>query len=226
MSGSIVGNTWQMIMNTGLFGKFILLVLLALSGYSWAIIITKIRRFKKLRKGGDKIMRIIGNHRGVEILRLSLPMRDHPIALVVDSVRQELGPQYLAGGVRIEDSSRAALFEGLSQRADSAVEDALEREERSVDFLAMTASVSPFLGLLGTVWGITQSFWEIGRQASANIAVVAPGLAEALITTIAGLVVAIPAVIAFNLFTSRLRVLAGDASGFGKRFVNQLKREL
>jgi len=80
--------------------------------------------------------------------------------------------------------------------------------------------------LLGTVWGITESFWEIGQQSSANIAVVAPGLAEALITTIAGLVVAIPAVIAFNAFTGKLRTIAGELTGFSKRFITQLKREI
>ncbi|MCK5833472.1 MotA/TolQ/ExbB proton channel family protein [bacterium] len=226
MSGSMIGNTWQMIMNSGFFGKFILLVLLGLSGYSWAIIVSKIRRFSKLTKKGQRIMKLIGNHRGVEIMRLNLPMRDHPIALVIENIRQEMGPQFFAGSSKIEESSRAALFEGLTQCAEATVEEALEREERSVDFLAMTASVSPFLGLLGTVWGITQSFWEIGSQSSANIAVVAPGLAEALITTIAGLLVAIPAVIAFNIFTSQMRAIAGDVSSFSKRFVNQLKREL
>ncbi len=222
MSGSMLSNLWQMIATSGFFGKAILLVLLALSGYSWAIIISKIRRFKKLSSGSSKILHLIGNHRGVEILRLSLPMRDHPISMVIEGIRQEM----TSSGERGEETTRAAFFEGLSQRAECAIEEALEREERSLDFLAMTASISPFLGLLGTVWGITQSFWEIGQHSSANIAIVAPGLAEALITTIAGLVVAIPAAIAFNLFTSKLRVIASDVSSFGKRFVNQLKREI
>ena len=226
MSGSMIANLWRMIVATGPFGKFILLVLLALSGYSWGIIIYKWRRFRKIAKGSRKTQKIIGNHRGLETLKLNLPVKDHPITYLIASIKHELGPGFFSGTRPSQDADTAAVLEALSQRAEVAVEEVLEREERYVDFLAMTASVSPFLGLLGTVWGITQSFWEIGQQSSANIAVVAPGLAEALITTIAGLVVAIPAVIAFNLFTGRLRAIAGELTGFSKRLIAQLKREI
>ncbi len=226
MTGSMFGNIWRMVMATGLFGKFILLVLFILSGYSWGIIISKWRRFNRLSKDSIKIKKAIGNHRGVEILRLNLPSRDHPIVRLVEAIRHELGPGAFSAGSTTRESDLNSLFEALSQRAEVVVEEVLGSEERRVDFLAMTASVSPFLGLLGTVWGITQSFWEIGQQSSANIAVVAPGLAEALITTIAGLLVAIPAVIAFNLFTGRLREFAGELSGFSKRLITQLKREI
>lgn len=219
-------NLWQMLVLTGPFAKFILLVLLALSGYSWAIIITKWRRFRKLNRLSKSIERMIGSHRGVEILRLNLPSRDHPIARVISAVRQEIGSGMLASASTIRDVDINPLFEAINQRAEAAVEEALESEERNVDILAMTGSVSPFLGLLGTVWGITVSFWEIGQQSSANIAVVAPGLAEALITTIAGLIVAIPAVIAFSVFNSKLRALAGEVSAFSKKLVVQLKREM
>ena len=225
MSGSMLGNIWRMLLTTDLFGKLDILVLFVLSGYSWAIIITKARRFARLKKQGKKIARLIGSHRGVEILRLNLPSRDHPIAYLVDSVRQEIASQSTLASEHT-DASRKDIIEAVSQRAEAAIEESLEREEHHLDFLAMTGNVAPFLGLLGTVWGITLSFWEIGHQSSANIAVVAPGLAEALITTIIGLLVAIPAVIAFNLFNTRLREIAGEVSNFGKRFVSQLKREL
>ena len=168
----------------------------------------------------------MGSHRGVEILRLNFPMQDHPIVRVIEAVKQELGPGFFSAGASVRETDINPIFDAVSQRAESTVESTIEKEERNIDFLAMTASVSPFLGLLGTVWGITISFWEIGQQSSANIAVVAPGLAEALITTIAGLLVAIPAVIAFNLFTSRLRVIASELSTFADRLVAQLKREL
>jgi len=226
MSGSMIGNVWRMVLATGPFGKFILLVLLALSGYSWAIIITKWRRFRQLKNRSRTINKIIGKHRGLEILRLSFPSRDHPVVYIIDAIKQELGPEFLTGGVSRDTTDKQSTIETLSSRAESSVEEVLGTEERHIDFLAMTASVSPFLGLLGTVWGITESFWEIGQQSSANIAVVAPGLAEALITTIAGLLVAIPAVISFNHFTGRLRAIAGELSRFSKRFISQLKREL
>ncbi len=219
-------NLWRMVVTTGPFAKFILLVLLVLSGYSWAIIITKWRRFRSIVRQSNAITKIIGTHRGVEILRLNLPSRDHPITKVISVVRQEIGSGVFTSSSGIREADINPLFEAINQRADAAVEEALEAEERNVDILAMTASVSPFLGLLGTVWGITVSFWEIGQQSSANIAVVAPGLAEALITTIAGLIVAIPAVIAFSIFTSRLRAIASELSGFSKKLVVQLKREM
>lgn len=215
-----------MIVLTGPFAKFILLVLLVLSGYSWAIIITKWRRFKWVFRLSKEINKIIGSHRGVEILRLNLPTRNHPISQVITAVRQEVGSGVLASASTIREVDINPLFEAVNQRAEATVEEILESEERNVDILAMIASVSPFLGLLGTVWGITVSFWEIGQQSSANIAVVAPGLAEALITTIAGLMVAIPAVIAFSVFTSRLRIIAGELTAFSKKLVVQLKREL
>ncbi len=226
MSGSMIGNIWRMIVATGLFGKFILLVLLALSGYSWAIIVHKWRRFRRITKKTRVIKQLVGNRRGIEILRLNLPTKDLPIARLIEAVRHELGPGFSTSAAGQIPVDKISLMEAVSQRAEVAVEEALEREERNIDFLAMTASVSPFLGLLGTVWGITESFWEIGQQSSANIAVVAPGLAEALITTIAGLVVAIPAVIAFNAFTGKLRTIAGELTGFSKRFITQLKREI
>jgi len=219
-------NLWRMLIATGPFAKFIMLVLLVLSGYSWAIIITKWRRLRYIVRQSNAINKIIGNHRGVEILRLNLPSKDHPITKVISVVRQEIGSGVFTSGMAIREADINPLFEAINQRAEAAVEEALEAEDRNIDILAMTASVSPFLGLLGTVWGITVSFWEIGQQSSANIAVVAPGLAEALITTIAGLIVAIPAVIAFSIFTSQLRAVASELSGFSKRLVVQLKREM
>jgi biopolymer transport protein TolQ len=219
-------NLWRMLISTGPFGKLILLVLLALSGYSWAIIITKWRRFRYLQRVSKTILKMIGSHRGVEILRLNIPSRDHPITKVITAVRQEIGSGAVASSATLREFDINPLFEAINERADAAVEEALEFEERNVDILAMTASVAPFLGLLGTVWGITVSFWEIGQQSSANIAIVAPGLAEALITTIAGLLVAIPAVIAFSIFNARLRAIASEVSGFTKKLVVQLKREM
>jgi len=225
MSGSTVVNIWRMIWGSGIFAKFIILVLFCLSGFSWAIIIKKWRRFLWISKNSLKLQKLIGNHRGLETLKLNYPVRNHPLTYVIESIRHLLGPSILAAA-NISEIECKSVLESLKVRADLAVEEALEKEERYIDFLAMTASVSPFLGLLGTVWGITESFWEIGQQSSANIAVVAPGLAEALITTIAGLLVAIPAVIAFSYFTGKLKTLAGELSGFSMKLVSQLKTEI
>lgn len=225
MEGSMLSNIWRMFAISDIFIKFVIIFLIVLSGYSWAIIIAKWRRFRKLKRIGIKIRKVIGTHRGVEILRLNLPSRDHPVVFIVDSIRQEIAPAF-SGGTRQDNFEKSTIVDALEERSETAVEEALEKEERHIDYLAMVSNIAPFLGLLGTVWGITGSFWEIGQQASANIAIVAPGLAEALITTIIGLIVAIPAAIAFNFFNTKMKVLAGELSTFSKRFITQLKREL
>jgi biopolymer transport protein TolQ len=100
----------------------------------------------------------------------------------------------------------------------------ITRLERRVTFLATTASVTPFIGLFGTVWGIMDAFAEIGRMGSANLAVVAPGISGALITTAAGLFAAIPAAVFFNLYNSRIKVLAAMVDDFALEFLNLVER--
>ena len=98
------------------------------------------------------------------------------------------------------------------------------RLERRVTFLATTASVSPFIGLFGTVWGIMNAFADIGRMGSANLAVVAPGISEALIATAAGLAAAIPSVVFYNLYNSRIKVLSAMLDDFALEFLNIIER--
>ncbi len=103
--------------------------------------------------------------------------------------------------------------------------DELDRLEKNVGFLATVGSVAPFVGLMGTVWGIMSAFLNIGVQGSASLVVVAPGIAEALIATVAGLAAAIPAVVAYNILAGRLRSLGNDASTFISEFVDSAVRE-
>ncbi len=98
------------------------------------------------------------------------------------------------------------------------------RLEKRLSFLASTASVSPFIGLFGTVWGIMNAFGEIGRQGSANLAIVAPGISEALITTAAGLFAAIPAALFFNYFSDRVKALSATMDDFAMEFISMVER--
>jgi biopolymer transport protein TolQ len=224
---AMIQHIWEMFLISDLFSKLVVITIVVLSGYSWAIIYQKSGRFRRLRKDGKKIGSLISGKRGIEITKVTAPNIDHPILHIIGSVKQELGPIDPEFMKQYGDSiDRNVLFEALGESAEAAIEEAMEREERYVDALAMVANIAPFLGLMGTIWGIIGSFWEIGQQASANISVVAPGLAEALVTTIAGLVAAIPAAIGFGLYTQKLRLLSGELTIFSKKLVAQLKREL
>jgi biopolymer transport protein TolQ len=224
---AMIQHIWDMFLISDLFSKLVVITIVVLSGYSWGIIIQKNRRFRKIRADGQRIGKFIIGKRGTEITGMTLPQIDHPIIHIIESVKHELGPINSEFMKQYGDSiDRNVLFDSLGESAEAAIEEAMAREERHVDTLSMVANIAPFLGLLGTIWGIIGSFWEIGQQASANISVVAPGLAEALVTTIVGLVAAIPAAIGFGLYTSKLRVLAGELTIFSKKLVAQLKREL
>ena len=101
----------------------------------------------------------------------------------------------------------------------------VNRLEKAIVFLATTGNISPFFGLLGTVWGIMNAFASIGVRGSATLAVVAPGIAEALIATIAGLAVAIPAVMAYNFFNNKLKVISTQVDNFALEFLSAVKKE-
>ncbi|MEP7028786.1 MAG: MotA/TolQ/ExbB proton channel family protein, partial [Candidatus Eisenbacteria bacterium] len=127
---------------------------------------------------------------------------------------------------RGESADLSAESVALAGRAmERARGDELDRLERHVGFLATVGSVSPFIGLMGTVWGVMSSFLNIGVQGSASLIVVAPGIAEALIATVAGLAAAIPAVVGFNQLTVRLRTIGNDAENFVSEFADRALRE-
>jgi biopolymer transport protein TolQ len=119
-----------------------------------------------------------------------------------------------------------AQFTMAKERLDNAFAGIVKPFDRGVYLLAMISSISPFIGLLGTVWGITNSFYEIGKQGSAALQVVAPGIAEALITTIAGLIVAIPALFFYNYCNNKAEQAADDVEEFKDRLVVRVRREI
>ena len=186
-----------LIFESGFFAKAILLILFVISVVSWAIIYDRTRLYMKLRRGGQRLQSILASK---------------GLALNMDTVKQCLPS--IEGGLLLEAKrylgdrrgSAASAREG-STGPPGQLRDLLERRavtevsemEKYLVFLATTAAISPFLGLLGTVWGIATSFMSMGAQGTASIEVVGPGIAEALITTIAGLGAAIPAVVGYNL---------------------------
>ncbi|RKZ28806.1 hypothetical protein DRQ26_00345 [bacterium] len=219
-------NFLEMFLGSSFLSQAIIALLIVMSAYCWAIIYIKWCRFKKINSQNKKIKGIIGSRKIVDMFNLTLSPADNPLVLLVEAIKKEAPLE------RITDSQGRTITrrilpdnEILRDRLDAEIELILSQEESRIDFLATTASVAPFLGLLGTVLGITQSFWEIGKQSTSNIAVVAPGLAEALITTIVGLIVAIPAALGYNWLRAKLRDLSSELEHFSRHILVRLSKE-
>ncbi len=222
-------NIFTIFWNAGLAVKMVLLLLLAFSGYSWYIVYEKFVLLKKSRQESAEFLRMFWNSKDLKQAREQTPDETtSPEALVfiqgynelkkLNLSRSELKPATIPGRiVGLENLERAM------NRAESQVS---ARFRRSLPFLATTGSSTPFIGLFGTVWGIMTSFHEIGFSGSASLAVVAPGISEALVATAAGLFVAIPAVIFYNYFSLLIVDQENDTRSFINDFLNLVEREM
>jgi biopolymer transport protein TolQ len=202
--------------------KLVLAALLAISVFCWAIIFTKWRLLKRAVQQNTKFLDVFWNGKSIdEIFSKSEKFGASPVAGVFKSGVKELkklspGGELPAGPLEAVENVQRALF-----RASTAEVAGLER---GVSWLATFASASPFIGLFGTVWGIMNSFQGIGATGSANLAVVAPGISEALVATAMGLAAAIPAVIAYNHFVGQIRRMSVDMDCFSQDFLNIIQR--
>jgi biopolymer transport protein TolQ len=199
-----------LIFKAGLVVKFVLLILLFFSIYSWAIIFFKIRLLSKVEKESEEFHKSFLKSKGWDNLYHST--NKHSLSPLANLFRAAYSMED-AGSVEI----RSALKRVEAMEAN--------RLEKYLTFLATTGSTAPFIGLFGTVWGIMNSFMGIGRVGAASLAVVAPGIAEALIATAAGLVAAIPAVVAYNYFLSRTRRNIGMMTDFSQELLEQYRRK-
>jgi len=178
----------------------ILLVLLTLSFFAWGIIITKYFSLKSKQRANFSFLKNFRRIKQfIEVENFLINAPKCPIKYITQSVMEEA--KNLSLFVNVETlAPRSEMLEDTMQRE---VEACRLEEDSNLSFLAITSNISPFIGLFGTVWGIMQSFYAIGKHGSADLSVVAPGIAVALITTVAGLVTAIPASVSFNYFASR-----------------------
>jgi len=212
--GGAGGSIPALILQSGPFGKGVLLFLLILSVYSWAVIWNRSRVYRQVEKA-DRDFRLA--------FRRLPPGTD--FRLMADQHPRSLLARVALAGQRAldqhpTDAGSPALRYEIAQRAmDRTVAEETAGYERGVGFLATVGSVSPFIGLMGTVWGVMTAFMDIGTQGSASLMVVAPGIAEALITTIAGLAAAIPAVVGYNHLLGRLRDLTNSGGQFANEFL-------
>jgi biopolymer transport protein TolQ len=215
----------DVLFHSGPTGFLVLAMLIVFSIVSWGIILVKLLAIRNAQKTSIEFLELFWQSKRLdEIFSKSEQLGTSPIAQVFRAGYQEL--------VKVKQREQNKDKDGLSFGGVENVERALRRAstaemtelERLIPFLATVGSTSPFIGLFGTVIGIMKSFGEIGAKGSANLATVAPGISEALIATAAGLLAAIPAVIAYNWFGSRIKVLGAEMDNFSSDFMNIVRR--
>ena len=229
-----------MLFRSGLFGllsslslvsKVVLVVLLGFSIFSWALILYKWRFFRDQEAADERFLRAFEKvHDPLEAFRRVDRHRSSGVASVYAEVAkcyQVLGNGAIKGreiAPAGDDTDRIPTQYYVERILGHAIQEQISRNETYLPFLATTGNITPFIGLLGTVLGIIDAFREIGVQGTASISAVAPGVAEALVATAAGLFAAIPAVIAYNYFLGRVRRQASRMERFGIDWVNVLAR--
>ena len=191
--------------------KSVILILIASSIYSWALIFEKIQLFKKINKSTEDFENKFWKSKSIEGFYNNLPTNiNDPMANVFKNSMQVL----------LKSKRSSNLNEKMSRMLEINIEQQMERIEKSYTFLATVGSTAPFIGLFGTVWGIMNSFQSIAISRNTSLAIVAPGIAEALFATALGLLAAIPAVVAYNKFSSDSKKYLQKLENFSKRLLS------
>lgn len=222
------GSLFGMILDAGLMVKFVLLILLILSVVSWMIIFIKFRYYRKIRieneafdsdyQRSNKLSEVLPAAKKYSCSTTAQVFRVGYTELTkVNKLSKDATP-----GEEISLSSLDSVQRALNRASNTE----MTKLESALGFLATTGSASPFIGLFGTVWGIMETFKAIGARGSATLAVVAPGISEALIATAAGLAAAIPAVIFYNYFLNKSKTMVQEMDNFADEFLNIVERYL
>jgi biopolymer transport protein TolQ len=217
-----------LVWNAGPIAKIVLLILLVFSIASWALIVEKAWQFRRVRRQTVEFLRAFREGRRPSAIQSAArKLRESPLAQLYAAAYQEMaglteGPDRILDDV--DDGLPAERLEAVNRALRRAAAHEVAQLEHYLPFLATTASATPFIGLFGTVWGVIAAFHGIGQQGSASLAVVAPGISEALIATAAGLGAAIPAVIGYNYFVNRVKHWATEMDGFTLDLLNLLSR--
>ena len=191
--------------------KSVIIILIVSSIYSWAIIFEKIKMFKKINKTTEEFENKFWKSKSAETFYNNLPANfDDPMANLFRSSME----------VMLKSKRSSNLDEKMSRMLEINAEQQMEKIEKSYTFLATVGSTAPFIGLFGTVWGIMNSFQSIAISRNTSLAIVAPGIAEALFATALGLLAAIPAVVAYNKFNSDSKKYSSRIENFSKRFLS------
>jgi biopolymer transport protein TolQ len=220
----------QMVASSSPIQKAVLLVLILFSVTSWAVILFKLWVFSRSERQSVAFLEVFRrSNKFSEVQAVCKTLAESPLVGIFQAGYAELNAQLRLGGaapagapavVRPTIKSLTALDRALLRAASVEV----NKLERRVPFLATTASITPYIGLFGTVWGIMGAFQGIGQTGSTNLGVVAPGIAEALIATAAGLFAAIPAVYFYNHLSNRVKLLASEMDDFSLEFLTISER--
>ena len=190
--------------------KSVIIILIACSIYSWAVIIEKFRLFKKINQSTEEFESKFWNSKSAETFYNNLPSNiEDPMALVFKDAMQNL----------LKKRSRTDINSRMTTMLETGIEKQISKISKGFTFLATVGSTAPFIGLFGTVWGIMNSFQSIAISRNTSLAIVAPGIAEALFATALGLLAAIPAVIAYNKFNNDTIKYTQKLENFSKRFL-------
>ncbi len=191
--------------------KSVIIILIACSIYSWAIIIEKIKLFKKINISSEEFEEKFWRSKSAETFYNNLPANiDDPMVSLFRESMQGL----------LKSKSKSNLSEKMGGVLELGIEKQISKIEKGFTFLATVGSTAPFIGLFGTVWGIMNSFQSIAISRNTSLAIVAPGIAEALFATALGLLAAIPAVVAYNRFNNDSRKYSQKLESFSKRFLS------
>ena len=197
-------------MEADIIVKSVIILLIACSIYSWAVIIEKLRLFKKINQTTEEFETKFWNSKSAESFYNNLPSNiEDPMALVFKDAMQSL----------LKKRSKTDLNNRITTMLETGIEKQMSKISKGFTFLATVGSTAPFIGLFGTVWGIMNSFQSIAISRNTSLAIVAPGIAEALFATALGLLAAIPAVIAYNKFNNDSLKYSQKLENFSKRFL-------
>jgi biopolymer transport protein TolQ len=202
---------WSLFLRADFIVKSVILMLIACSIYSWAVIIEKFRLFKKINLESEEFEEKFWKSKSAESFYNSLPADvENPTALLFKDTMQSL----------LKAKSKTNLNERMASILEVNIEKQISKIDKGFTFLATVGSTAPFIGLFGTVWGIMNSFQSIAISRNTSLAIVAPGIAEALFATALGLLAAIPAVVAYNKFNNDSKKYSQRLENFSKRFLS------
>lgn len=207
-------NLISLVLNANIVVQFTLLLLLIFSVVCWAIIGSKHKQLKNAKDRSNRFYQLFWQSKSIDAILSKGSFRKSPAFNV-----------FKTGVDTLRENQNAASMEYIDKEVRKAAGDEIEQMEYGVPFLATTGSAAPFIGLFGTVWGILNAFWKIGRTGASSLAIVGPHIAEALIATAIGLAAAIPAVIFYNVYVNRIRILSKDLTDFADDLTVRIRRE-
>ena len=213
LGGATDFSLWKLFLRADWVVKSVIILLIAASIFSWALIFDKIRLFKNINSSIEDFEKKFWKSKSAESFNNSLPVKsDDPAILIFKSAMAEL--------IKTKRQSSAVQSARVGRMLEISTDKEMRKIEKNFTFLATVGSTAPFIGLFGTVWGIMNSFQSIAISRNTSLAIVAPGIAEALFATALGLLAAIPAVVAYNKFNSDTQRYFSRIENFSKRFLS------